>query len=1260
MDLGEATRRAVEQSRPYAVWLSDLLGDLSGTLRKMPRPQAAADYPDLRESAKLDRVLVEAVVDELLATREVLRGSIDHFNIVLFGRTMAGKSTAIETLIGGDGRSISDGQCDNTVEVEKIDLDGYRLYDTPGVDGWGRSVEREQLEELAEGAVAEADLVVLCFDSFGQQDTEFGKVASWVAAYGKPAVALFNVKNALWRMPNRVGDPETRLRLSETVAEHAGHIAAGLAEIGLGEVPIVAVHSHRAFTARASDDYAGPNAVAIHRQRADLDAGTLWEWSNFGTFTGLVETAIATDAVELRLGRVFQQVIGALDRADVIFYQQVEEPAEATAEPIEDGLRRILTQLGEPAAGNPQLATLRAHLAELRGVHGRPIEVVEAGTAQRYARDVIASATTALRTAALHKADEAVDAAISSGTKWTSEQFVARVFDSRAAEERSRQVLTDLSKYLDEGLGLAVADMRAEVKLAEKATDLVDGRAGRHLRKWGYGVQYGGVAAGAVAIAIGISPIGWAIGTGVLVAAGVSLVAGWVGKLLRRNAAAKKAEAQNAARLGARQAVNDALDGFEQALLGQFDAMIANGQAGAAAPAAARAVHLRRSVAAVNARRATIQAHRRAVDDTKSSWRAESRPGGETEDWTATDILRAAEVRYEQTTGLIGADLWLGESWIEAEERPEVVVTVAARPAAPRPRRVFRQFRRTLRTFTESITAVPRPGSAKEWLGQARDVLGHEPGFRPYLDELSTLDAGDKPRVVLCGDYDTGKSSFIRRLLVDAGLPVPHSLKIRGNPTTAVVAEYDCGDFILVDTPGFHSGVPAHTEVARAALADAAGVLYLFGGNLVRADRTDLTAVLAGDPEVGLPAKAGRALFVINRADELCPDPVADLDGYAKLCDRKREELHTALGTPSVSLDQIFCIAADPFQSGGRRPADYDAFRDWDGVDELREALADITARLRVNAGDVAILGGGLTRVARWRTGLSAELAAIDERTRQIDQLIIEMQRREQTGRAMAKERSSALGRQLSDFAMALVREAFAQPEGGQERLALRLDNLAEDQAFIDLVNRWQKTGAKQIKGWCKEARKGLSVLVDRESFAQAFPDRPDSPNTDVLRRSFRRNVRDVVRGATGFLAKAADRINAARAAKATADVVAKASSLAKFSVALQGVTMLWDVYSLIREAKEEEARARAEIKLRAEVDATAQALAAAYVATDPSLAELDAVLRALGVAQQQLSREAENEEEPAAAVRDRIRRCDDIAADARHRLGTEENRHGR
>ncbi|WP_150658140.1 GTPase [Pseudomonas fluorescens] len=84
------------------------------------------------------------------------------------------------------------------------------IYDTPGINGWGRNNSRKDLEERARKAVEVADFVLVCFDSQSQQADEFAKFAAWVSEYRKPVIAVLNPRNAMWRMPGRVSAPMAR------------------------------------------------------------------------------------------------------------------------------------------------------------------------------------------------------------------------------------------------------------------------------------------------------------------------------------------------------------------------------------------------------------------------------------------------------------------------------------------------------------------------------------------------------------------------------------------------------------------------------------------------------------------------------------------------------------------------------------------------------------------------------------------------------------------------------------------------------------------------------------------------------------------------------------------------------------------------------------------------------------------------------------------------------------------------------------------
>ena len=123
-------------------------------------------------------VVLDTVVADLRDRLGDCRRVASTFNIAFFGRTGAGKSTLLSALGGLDGLLVSDGQSDFTVEVQPLDWQGCRPYDTPGINGWGRTRPRAELEEKARQAVEIADVVLLCFYSQSQQASPFVKVAA--------------------------------------------------------------------------------------------------------------------------------------------------------------------------------------------------------------------------------------------------------------------------------------------------------------------------------------------------------------------------------------------------------------------------------------------------------------------------------------------------------------------------------------------------------------------------------------------------------------------------------------------------------------------------------------------------------------------------------------------------------------------------------------------------------------------------------------------------------------------------------------------------------------------------------------------------------------------------------------------------------------------------------------------------------------------------------------------------------------------------
>ncbi|WP_344345525.1 GTPase, partial [Kitasatospora putterlickiae] len=412
-DLERAIAAAVERSRPVAEGLRREVDGLSAALSAEAAALGTGDAPGDGGLLPLAAALMRGTVDELAELTAGRLDGLDTFNVVLFGRTGAGKSSLREALIQGTGGSISPfGESDWTTEVSEGQWRGCRVVDTPGIAGWGRTMDRADLEERAREALVAADVVLLCFDSQSQQAAEFAKVADWIAAYGKPVVAVLNNRNPAWRFPTRVPVGAPRRTLSRAVAEHAQNIRDELARIGLYDVPVVALHTKRAVYARATLPYQGTDGATLLKHRAEAGStAVLLDWSNLPALEGLLGAALGRDAVGLRLGTLARQIAGAYQRADERFRTHVEEPVRTLAEQSEIGIERMLTLLGAPesafaadapgrAARPPRADRFQADLAALERLRGGRFDAPPVGEIERYADHLVRAALAPEREAA--------------------------------------------------------------------------------------------------------------------------------------------------------------------------------------------------------------------------------------------------------------------------------------------------------------------------------------------------------------------------------------------------------------------------------------------------------------------------------------------------------------------------------------------------------------------------------------------------------------------------------------------------------------------------------------------------------------------------------------------------------------------------------------------------------------------------------------------------------------------------------------------
>ena len=116
--------------------------------------------------ADLNRLLSRQIKDICKAFDELseqpreqlkkLHGNLSSFNITLFGRTMAGKSTLMEVLTHGDGKAIGNGAQRKTRDIRSYEWNGLRITDVPGIGAFNGQKD----EDIAFEAAKNADMIL--------------------------------------------------------------------------------------------------------------------------------------------------------------------------------------------------------------------------------------------------------------------------------------------------------------------------------------------------------------------------------------------------------------------------------------------------------------------------------------------------------------------------------------------------------------------------------------------------------------------------------------------------------------------------------------------------------------------------------------------------------------------------------------------------------------------------------------------------------------------------------------------------------------------------------------------------------------------------------------------------------------------------------------------------------------------------------------------------------------------------------------------
>ena len=141
----------------------------------------------LKEALSRMDALHNEIKNELINNKD----NLTNFTIVVYGKTMTGKSTLMETLLKGNGQSIGKGLQRTTLDVRSYRWNNLQIYDTPGIAAsasGGREDERKAYE-----VAKEADMIVFLLGDDNISDEE-AKAFAKLKKMGKPILVVLNAK----------------------------------------------------------------------------------------------------------------------------------------------------------------------------------------------------------------------------------------------------------------------------------------------------------------------------------------------------------------------------------------------------------------------------------------------------------------------------------------------------------------------------------------------------------------------------------------------------------------------------------------------------------------------------------------------------------------------------------------------------------------------------------------------------------------------------------------------------------------------------------------------------------------------------------------------------------------------------------------------------------------------------------------------------------------------------------------------------------
>lgn len=307
----------------------------------------------LKQASKYDEELVNKVKN-LIAERncivegiEITRKQIfeekfsnaDKFTVMLFGRTMAGKSTTIQALMGEDLQIQGNGTPDWTKDIDQYDWNGVRLVDTPGIEGFD-----ENNYEIANNYMEQADLVIMVISDDHIEPSLIKRLVELLKE-NKPLAIILNIK---------AGNPKIVFKHPEKVIrqdEVDGHIQRirdmlhnefvhSRISHKVSEIPIFPVYVEGAFRAKIALTNAEMTPIDIELYRS------VYKFSRIEDVKKYITNTIINDSIIIKTKSAYDSYVYRLEEMEEVLKSKVF-PLKAQKELLEKRKPQVLRDINK-------------------------------------------------------------------------------------------------------------------------------------------------------------------------------------------------------------------------------------------------------------------------------------------------------------------------------------------------------------------------------------------------------------------------------------------------------------------------------------------------------------------------------------------------------------------------------------------------------------------------------------------------------------------------------------------------------------------------------------------------------------------------------------------------------------------------------------------------------------------------------------------------------------------------------------------------